>query len=265
MARHQVDGHEVDWEVRGEGRPMLFVHGLTFDRTLVRETFEPLLDGAPVKRIYFDLPGHGASKGNRQKASADDLVRAAASLAREVAGETPVAVVGHSYGGYLAQGLVRELGKVSGLFLVCPVVEPDVARRRVGPRYVQQERGLVFVNDFEQTSFTEIAVVQTAAALDQFRRVVHPAQVAVDRDFLAATREQYALARPVGEALRDLDAPVGIVCGREDAWVGWEDAATLVKLIVRAQLTVVPGAGNLLPLEAPGACGRAFAEWVARL
>lgn len=265
MPRLAFDGHELDWEARGDGRPMLFVHGLTFDRRVMIETFEPLLDGAPVRRIYLDLPGHGASRGNRAKASADDLVRGAAAVAREAAGGATLAVVGHSYGGYLAQGLVRELGAVDGLFLVCPVVEPDVARRRVGPRLIHAEKGLVFVNDFERTSFEEIAVVQTAAALDQFRRVVHPAQLAVDRDFLAATRDHYAFARPCGEWLRDLDAPVGIVCGREDGWVGWEDPADLLKLIRRAQLTVVPGAGNLLPLEAPASCARAFAEWLARL
>src|SRR5438270_5228126 len=49
------------YEKRGDGRPVVFLHGLTFDRTTWRPIIERL--GASVCSIAFDLPGHGDTGG----------------------------------------------------------------------------------------------------------------------------------------------------------------------------------------------------------
>ena len=67
--RYEIGGHDVEVEVIGDGRPILFVHGLAVDRRVMTALFEPLPSG--WRRIYVDLPGHGASKGDPTRASAD--------------------------------------------------------------------------------------------------------------------------------------------------------------------------------------------------
>jgi len=263
--RFLVDGHEIDYEIRGEGRTIVFLHGLTVDRRILVECCEPVLS-AGYRRVYVDLPGHGASVGNRERASADHLVSALAQLVREVAGESPY-IFGYSYGGYLAQGLLRELPGAGGLFLVCPVVEPDFARRTVPPRRIAvEEAELPFSGDErERDAFDEIAVRRTRDVLAAFQRVVHPANIGADLEFVAATRARYLMSRPFMHALYDFAGPAAVVCGRDDHWNGFEDASRLVRALRRADFTVVADCGHLLPLEAPDRFQHAFGAWLNRL
>jgi pimeloyl-ACP methyl ester carboxylesterase len=266
--RLSIQGYELDWEVRGEGRPLVLVHGLTTDRRVLVEACEPALETlGGWRRIYVDLPGHGASRGDVQTSSADAWTSALAALVREAAPEGGAALLGYAYGGYLAQGMVNALSGLAGLFLLCPTVEPDLARRRVPPRRVAVDGGdLPFSDDpRERESFDEVAVVRTREVLERFQRVVHPAQIAVDRELVAAVRARYALSWPVGAALQAFAAPVTIVCGRNDHWVGFEDAVTLVRDFPDVQFVVLPGCGNLLPLEAPQAFAALLTDWLRRL
>jgi pimeloyl-ACP methyl ester carboxylesterase len=264
--RFLIDGHEIDYEVRGEGKPIVLIHGVTVDRRILDEACEPVLAPAGLKRVYLDLPGHGASTGNRDRASADSLVGALASLTREVAGDRPC-LLGYSYGGYLAQGLLREFPESAGLFLCCPIVEPDFARRTVPPRFVAvEEPDLPFSGDErERDAFDEIAVKRTRDVLALFQKVVHPANITADLDFVAVTRGRYVMSRPYMQAMVDFDGPASIVCGRHDHWAGFEDAARLTRALKRADFSVVPNSGHLLPLEAPERFRYLLGEFVGRL
>lgn len=268
----ESDGHALDYELRGQGPTAVLLHGLTVDRRIMIEAFEPLFADAGLRRLYVDLPGHGASRGDPARASADAVVDALAALVRSVLVEArpgeleaPL-VVGYSWGGYLAQGLVRELGGARGLLLVCPVVEPDFARRRQPSRRVAARDAELAIGDDARLreSFEEVAVQQRAAVLERFRRAVHPANLAVDRAVVAALRARYALSRPLGDALARLDGPVTIVCGRDDHWAGWQDAARLVAQLAHPHFIVLPDCGHLLPFEQPAAFAQATRDFLAR-
>jgi pimeloyl-ACP methyl ester carboxylesterase len=266
--RWSADGQEIDYEVRGDdgGRSLIFLHGLTTDRRLPAHAFEPAFDGRTGwRRIYLDLPGHGASSANLVFASADGLVSCLTRFARQVGGGAP-ALVAHSYGGYLALGLCGALGGAAGLFLANPIVEPDVARRVVPPqRFVAIEEGLGFADDEERQTFDAEACVHTGAMLELFRRVVDPAHRAANRAFVQLVRGRYALSAPWSGALSALARPVSVVCGREDYWAGYADALDLVRLANRCRFTVLPGCGHLLPLEAGAPMRRLFVEWLDEL
>ena len=266
-------GHAIDYELRGEGPTVALVHGLTVDRRVMLEAFEPVLATAGVRRLYLDLPGHGASRGDPEGASADALVAALAALVRRElprAGsdaelEAPL-VIGYSYGGYLAQGLVRELGGARGLMLVCPIVEPDFARRRQPPRRVaMREHELPYGDDpREREAFEEVAVQLTRAVLARFQHAVHPANIAADPAVVAALRARYVLSRPFVDFFARLGAPTTILCGRDDHWAGWQDAATLVQQLPHPHLVVLPDCGHLLPFEQPAAFAATVRDWLAR-
>jgi len=262
----------MEYELRGDGPTVVLLHGLTVDRRVMVEAFDPLLADAGLRRLYVDLPGHGASKGDPARASADAfveelvaLVRAELPAARDGELQAPL-VVGYSYGGYLAQGLVRDLGGASALLLVCPIVEPDFARRVVPARRVAaRDPELPFSADArERDAFEEVAVQMTRPVLERFQRAVHPANIAADPALVAAMRARYALSRPLGDALARLEAPATIVCGHDDHWAGWQDAARLVALLRHPHFVVLPDCGHLLPLEQPAAFAQAVRDWLAR-
>ncbi|HKA91670.1 MAG TPA: alpha/beta hydrolase [Haliangiales bacterium] len=244
-------GLSMDYEIRGDGRPLLLVHGLAGDRAMLAEACEPAFAEAPGwRRIYLDLPGHGRSPKGAGPGSADALLAVLAAFAREHA--PGAALVGHAYGGYLALGLLRELSAVAGAFLVCPVVEPDLPLRRLPPqRVVATEPDLAFADDGERDMFYGAAVVQTKAALAVYRRVVHPAYLAADRGFVQSVRARYGFSGPWAAAAAGFDRPLVVACGRDDFWSGYEDATRILRLCARAELAVLPECGPLLPLEQP--------------
>jgi len=184
---------------------------------------------------------------------------------QHVGGPRP-AVVAHAYGAYLAQGLVSTGPTPAGLFLACPVVEPDVAARRLPPqRFAVVDDGLEFADEDERQAFDSEACVYTRAMLERFRRVVQPGHRATNRRFLDEVRAQYVLSLPVRSALRGYRGPVALVCGRDDHWCGFEDAVGVVRVIERAELAVLPDCGPLLPLEAPDRFRALLGDWLARL
>jgi len=260
--RFSVAGHEIDYEVRGEGRPIILVHGVTGDRRVMEAAFDEALAG--WQRVYLDLPGHGASRGKWEQSSADSFVDSLGALVHELRLQRPLAV-GYSYGGYLVQGLAREI-PLGGALLVCPVVEPDFGKRRVPlRRVVVAGEGLAFGEDpREREAFEEIAVVQTPAVLAAFQRSVHVGNVAADQDVVGAVRFRYAMARHYAAGLGTLERPVSILCARHDHWVGFDDAYELWRRLPDAELTVLPGCGHLLPFEAPQACREVIARWLER-
>src|SRR5688572_23946568 len=110
----------MDFEARGEGAPILFLHGLTFDRRLLVEASEPLFETLRARRLYVDLPGHGATPADARLASAEALCEGLAQLIDGACGGKAPIVVGHSYGGYLGLGLAAAR-RLKALALVTPV------------------------------------------------------------------------------------------------------------------------------------------------
>ena len=94
-ATHPASGLAYDDE--GTGTPVVFLHGLTFDRRTWRPITERL-DGL-VRSIAIDLPAHGVSNG--APASFEQIAGLVHELLRSLAAECPI-VVGHSMSGGLA-------------------------------------------------------------------------------------------------------------------------------------------------------------------
>ena len=85
------------YDAQGSGPPLVFIHGLTFDRTSWRPITGRLVDG--YRCFAIDLPGHGDSSG--PPCPLDDI---AAELHRVLdrLGVEPPVVVGHSMSAALA-------------------------------------------------------------------------------------------------------------------------------------------------------------------
>jgi len=277
VGRHpSLHGHTIAWERRGEGQgpTLVLLHGLATDRRVLIEICEPVFTAPgmpPSQRLYLELPGHGQSPVSAaakaaQAFSTDELVATLGDTIRALCPD-PVALVGYAFGGYLVQGLVRELVGVRGVFLICPTVEADFGRRTVPPRRVlRNHEELVFSDDpRERAAFDEVAVLQTPATLERFQTLIHPANIAADQDAMAATRARYVMSRPYLQSLAAYAGPVAIVCGRDDHWVGFEDAVRLVRAFARCEFQVLPDCGQLLPIEATASLQRALASWLARV
>ena len=107
-----TDLQGLAYDIEGTGTPVVFLHGLTFDR----RTWRPItrqLDGA-FTSIAIDLPAHGDSGG--ESAPVETVTERIHWLLRSLGVERPV-VVGHSMAAGIA-GLYASAHPARGLVLV---------------------------------------------------------------------------------------------------------------------------------------------------
>ncbi|HEV2451561.1 MAG TPA: alpha/beta fold hydrolase, partial [Streptosporangiaceae bacterium] len=105
------------YDIEGTGTPIVFLHGLTFDR----RTWRPIigrLDGA-VTSIAIDLPAHGDSGG--RPAPLDRVAERIHQLLHSLGLDRPV-VVGHSMAAAIA-GLYASAHPARGIVLVDQATE----------------------------------------------------------------------------------------------------------------------------------------------
>jgi pimeloyl-ACP methyl ester carboxylesterase len=91
------------YDIGGRGTPVVFLHGLTFDR----RTWRPIIDrlDGSVTSIAIDLPAHGDSGG--EPAPLETVAERIHQLLQTLGVERPV-VVGHSMGAGIAGLYVSE-------------------------------------------------------------------------------------------------------------------------------------------------------------
>ena len=108
---------ELAYDIEGTGTPVVFLHGLTFDRRTWRPIIDQL-DGA-FTSIAIDLPAHGDSGG--QPASVETVAERIDRLLHSLGIERPV-VVGHSMAAGIA-GLYASTHPARGVVLVDQATE----------------------------------------------------------------------------------------------------------------------------------------------
>jgi len=99
----QINGAEIYYTTVGTGVPVMIMHGgLGLDHTYLRPYFDALEDRAQV--IYYDHLGNGQSAHPVDFAELTfDRFVADADALRAYLGHEKIILIGHSYGGFIAQ------------------------------------------------------------------------------------------------------------------------------------------------------------------
>jgi 3-oxoadipate enol-lactonase len=255
---------ELAVDVRGDGLPVLFVHGFPFDRTVWRHQLATL---SRVRRIAPDLRGVGGSgapagaEGYSLARHADDLV-----AVLDAVGVRETVMCGLSMGGYIIfEVLRRHPGRVKALILADTRSEADSADTKRG-----------------RDALAAVAEREGPDALLErlLPRLLGPATQATQPEVMEQVREmarRWSVPALVGaqramrdrpdstETLRRVRLPTLVLVGSDDAIAPPAAARAMARLIPGAQCHVVPAAGHLAPLEQPLATGRLLADFLAAL
>ncbi|WP_328323389.1 alpha/beta hydrolase [Kribbella sp. NBC_00382] len=252
----------------GEGTPVLALHGWTPDHRLMTGCLEPIFANRPgYRRLYPDLPGMGKSAADGIDSS-DGIMAALREYIDNEIGAEPFILIGESYGGYLARGLVAERpDQILGLGLICPIgVALEHAERTV-PEHVVLESDpavLATLTPEQLADFTEIAVLQTADVLRQYQEDVEPGLDAADLRAMARIRRNWALTI-APESGPVYTRPSLILCGHQDSVTGHVDQYALLPHYPRASYAVLDRAGHNLQIEQPALLGVFVNDWLERI
>ncbi|MGH6610659.1 MAG: alpha/beta fold hydrolase [Burkholderiaceae bacterium] len=244
-------------EVDGDGDPIVMVHGLGG----TTNTWTPLLPAVSnFKRIRVELPGSGRSHrahvlqentAHKGQLSIDVLVDAVLRVCSQL-GVSRAHFAGHSLGTIVCQHLaVRAPERVRSLALFGALLAPpDAARQGLKARAAKaRDEGMFGIAD---------AIVQ--AALSSSTREQLPVAVAFVRESLCAqdaegyarTCEALAAAQPA--SIENIDVPMLLVAGDEDAVAPAQVAREIAGRTTDARIETLSRCGHWMPVERPIEC-----------
>jgi pimeloyl-ACP methyl ester carboxylesterase len=237
-----------EWLRRGEGAPLVLIHGLCADLNGWRPLFRVLSETRAA--LAIDLPGHGLSPLG-EDASFEALVEAARSVLIEE-GATRAHLVGHSLGGAVAAVLSQAPGvEALSLMLIAPAGLGEETNSAFFDGYLQadDEASLTLWLNLLVSDPASLGAAMAPATLRQ--RAEWPVVAAQRRlvETLLANRKQAidirgCLAAPRMAATQ---MPVKVVFGLEDRITPAHHAEDLSPLIA---LHRFPKIGHLPHFEA---------------
>lgn len=241
MQTIEVNGVRLAYDRRGNGTPMLLLHGFPLDHNLWDEVV-PLLENQ-FDLILPDLRGFGKSSTVDSFYSMEDYASDIAALLDHL-GIQKAAIVGHSMGGYIALAFARLYPeRISGLGLVSSQVLADVPERKEG-RYKSAaevaDKGIASVVETMTPKFTPDPRLQEYA-----RKSMEKQQPGAYIGALKAMAERLDST----SLLASIDYPVVIVHGDADSLVPIDRAREVKSALPDAHLVEVSGAGHMPMME----------------
>lgn len=253
----------------GSGKPMFILHGLGCDYTMMKSCMEPIMENTVYQRIYIDLPGMGKSGACKDFASADKIVEVLIAFIDSINKENFL-LVGESYGGYLARGILSKKAKqVDGMMLLCPVIMPEPEKRRLPAHCVSfcDEEYLATLTTKDRENFMEYAVIANRETYQRYQNEIMTGIKLANHEFINLLQQNYALSFDVDaySKAKRFDKPVLILCGRQDCCVGYQDASKIIEEYSRATFVIIDKAGHNLQIEQPELFSVLVKDWLMRV
>lgn len=243
MLKIKVNEISIAYERRGQGTPLVLIHGYPLDHS-IWEPVIPLLEN-DFDMLLPDLRGFGESDTSPAGYLLTDMAADIAALLDSLEIEK-AAIVGHSMGGYVALAFAHAYPRrVLGLGLIASQALADPPERKAA-RYREAERVL------------SNGVGEVAAGMS--------AKLTANSDWQSALKTLILRQRPEGlaDALRAMaerpdstpflsesDFPVVIVHGLADGLIPIERAREVRAGVKRGDLVEVERAGHMPMIEAP--------------
>lgn len=198
--------------------------------------------GDEVDSIAVDLAGFGATPAPLEAWGSEDYARSLHDLMEKTSAELGrgVVVVGHSFGGRVALRLARQRPDlVSGLVLTgVPQLERASGRKKppLGYKVVRAAHKAGMVSEAKMDAW------RYRYGSPDYRQ----AQGVMRETFVKLVNEDYE------EDLASLTCPVELVWGDGDTAAPVDMAGRVAARLPTSHLTICPGVGHMVPLEAPG-------------
>lgn len=266
-----IEDAQIVYETRGEGIPLLILHGFPLDHEVMLGAFEPIFANRPgYQRIYPDVPGLGRSPASESVQNSDDVLRVMTEFINELAPDQNFLVAGFSYGGYIAQGMVHQIPeRIDGVMMHAPMVNP-IDTERIVPEHIviaSEQEAIDMVPEPAQPLILGTTVVQTQAVIGRILTEFGGSLSRGDAEFIGSLRqpENYGFSYNVKDVDTTFDKPSLIITGRQDVVVGYAEAFEVYEQYTRATYATLDRAGHALHVEQSGLFNALVHEWLNRV
>ena len=247
-------------EDTGLGRPLVFLHGFPFSRSVWQTQIDAFRSSYRV--IAPDLCGFGVSPTRYGATTMAQYAGDLHTLLQKLA-TGPIVLVGHSMGGYVALAFARQFPEMlTGLVLVSTKAGQDTAvvaaARRATAEKVQAEGVHVIVDPMAAKMLAPGN--HDESLIGQVRGLMSSSHSVGVSGALLGMAE-----RPDSTALlAQILVPTLIITGTEDAVMPRAESEKLADGIRGSQLRAIALAGHLVALEQPDEFNRVLKQWLSQ-
>lgn len=213
-------------------------------------------------RLWLEVPDlRGWTKIDAPPLGQGSISAMAAAVLAKLHG--PVIPIGFSMGGIVALEMARQAPeRVNAMVLIDTNAGADLPER-ASLRPVQQARvrdgGLATIIADELKPAYLSAANRNNEALKQ---LLFDMAMSLGEDIFLAQSEALRTRADLGSVLDTFTGPIAVMCGAEDRLCPPEWHEAMAHKAKNAQLTIIPGAGHMLPLEQSAAFSAALISWL---
>ena len=241
-------GHRIAYDRRGEGPPLVLLHGYVVDRRMWRPQIEAISDEFTV--VAWDAPGYGGSSDPPEDFPLSEVADCLAAFI-EALGFERAHVLGLSFGGGLALELYRRHPELAETLVLASAyagwagsLPPEVVEERLTQalRLADMPPDQL-VAELLPTMFTDSAPPELVEEFAESMRDFHPVGLRANSRAFAAADLRDVLPR--------VAVPTLLLYGDRDARAPMNVAHDLHAGIAGSKLVVIPGAGHVCNIDAP--------------
>jgi proline iminopeptidase len=257
----------LEVECTGTGPVAVVLHGgLGIDHRPYR-SLDPLAD--VLRLVYLDHRGNGGSEGAgdlTMEQWADD----AAAIAGLESGGEPFVVIGHSFGGFIAQELaIRHPDAIRALVLVGTTPgqlgegeEPAPPGPPPPPEFLELLQTMPSTDDQLAEGMMKLAAAYVHRASPDVLRSLMDGTV-FRADVMRKGFEELAGWSAV-DRLYDVKAPTLLLVGRHDSFTSWPQSERIAGRLRDAEVVVLEDSGHFPWLDEPEEFFMALRAWLRR-
>jgi 3-oxoadipate enol-lactonase len=252
---------QLAYEERGDGKPIVLLHGFPFDHTIWQAQIDLL---SPDYRVIApDLRGHGQSPVPQAGYDLDTMMSDVIVLLDDLGIEAPV-WVGHSMGGYITMAALRRAHtRVRAAAFVASHPFADTPEKQQD-RMESANRALA---EGSEPVVAGMAKVLFAPETDLESNTVRAVrQIMVNTPPAGVAGALIAMARRPDsvKTLQTARVPLTLIAGAQDQIVTPEMVESLAQHVPQVRLVQIRQAGHMLMIEQPETTTAALREFLRR-
>jgi pimeloyl-ACP methyl ester carboxylesterase len=280
-----IEGHQLVALASNEdkpGTPIVFLHGITTSLHF----WMPNLPERVKQHVHWyslSLPGHYPAtlpRGfRRDEVTPQMFARVLTTAIRELVGNQPVALVGHSTGGFAALNIAAQTPEVVKSVLCISGFSKGRWKGLMGFLQKLSRSGSIGILLFKANFRAFMAskrLYGLGCALQAADRQAYFASpvldATIDAMYLDAVKHDLDALVDFFNRIADIDissllprieAPTLIVTGDRDPVIPYEHARFMAECIPNAELAILEGAGHMFFAERTDAYHRLLTQWIA--
>lgn len=260
----------INYEIIGEGKPIVMIHGYYLDNRVMSGCMEPIFRAKNgYKRIYIDLPGMGKSESAGWITNSDIMLDVVIEFINKVIPNENFLIAGNSYGGYISSGVLYKLAdRIDGIALICPLIIPEYKKRNLPEHVVLVKDDMLLAKLPPEIAedFNASMVVQSERIYERYQNEIMAGVKIANSDFLQGIMKNgYGFTFDEDKANKKFDKPALILLGKQDDCVGYKDALSILENFPRATVSILDRAGHNLQIEHEELFNSLVNEWLVRV